>query len=144
MELARVSGDCRRIAPRRVRSRRLRASRGLRRPLEYRIPGWRERRLATENIRSRSTCFSTNTVTMPDQAADFDIREPVEVRTNTWQLPLNFWVQRRRILLRIDNIGDAGEHEAGRVFEGFVLQLPDTIHENIAGSHGRANKPARS
>src|SRR5262245_10836843 len=53
-------------------------------------------------------------------------------------------MQRGRILLGVDEVGNAGKDEARRILERFIFQLPDAVHENIAGPHRRADEAARS
>ena len=72
--------------------------------------------------------FSAHAVSLPDEAADLDIREPIEVGANARQLPLHFGIERGWVLLRIDEIRNPGEDEARRLPERFILQLPDSVH----------------
>ena len=80
---------------------------------------------------------------MSDQAADLYHREAIQVRADVRCLPLDFGVQRRRIIGRLDYLRDGGEDEAGGVVERFDFQLPDAVHEDVGRAHGRADQPQR-
>jgi hypothetical protein len=79
---------------------------------------------------------------VPDQAADFQVRKPIDVCADVGRLPLDFRVQRRRILGRLDHLRDGGEHETRCVVERFLLQLPDPVHEDVGRAQCRADQPA--
>src|SRR5262249_28526174 len=69
-------------------------------------------------------------------------RKIIEVGTNIGDLALHLGVERGRILVRADDIGDAGEDKTERVLKVFDLELPDTVHENVAGAQRGANQAA--
>src|SRR6478672_9265877 len=92
----------------------------------------------------RKTGFAPDAISLPNQAADFDVRKSVEIGTNAWQLPLHFGVQRSWVLASIDEISDARKEKPWSVLKRFILQLPDSIHENVAGAHRCANEPTGS
>src|SRR5262245_23611373 len=77
---------------------------------------------------------------MPHQATDLERREAIEIRANIGRLSLNFRVQGRRILLRLDNVRDRGEDETRCVPERIDLQLPDPIHQDVGRAHGGPNQ----
>src|SRR5580765_6180467 len=93
-----------------------------------RVPRWIIRQLASKHVGSSVASFAAHAVSLPDEAADLDIREPIEVGANARQLPLHFGIERGWVLLRIDEIGNPGEDEARRLPERFILQLPDSVH----------------
>ena len=43
---------------------------------------------------------------------------------------------------RLDHVRNRGEDEAGRVLEGFCLQLPDPVHEDVGVHAGGPDQPA--
>src|SRR5271154_2523879 len=82
-----------------------------------RIPGRIRRQVGAEQIGLRSANLAPNTVSVPDQAADFERRKTIEVGANVDQLTLNFDVQGGRVVVRLDEVVNAGEEKPGRITE---------------------------
>src|SRR5262245_1015246 len=64
----------------------------------------------------------------------------IEVRADAGQMSLNLRMRSGGILLGFDHLRHAGQHELTRTLEGFVLQLPDPVHENVARTQGAADQ----
>ena len=56
---------------------------------------------------------------------------------------LDLRMRRVRILCVLNDLCDRKKQDTGRVTERFEFQLVDSIHQNIGGSHGRAQQAAR-
>src|SRR5262249_28972837 len=96
-----------------------------------RVPGRVGGQLPPEQIRSRPTRLPADAIAVADEAADFEERKSIEVRPNIARLSLYLRVQGGRILVRAGDVADAREDEAERVLKVFVLELPDTVHEDV-------------
>src|SRR6476660_7499732 len=138
MQCARLLRHGRRISPRREHIRYLSGDRRLDFRHRNRVPRWIYRQVAPEHIGMRKTSFATNAVTLPDQTTDLDVRKPIKIGSNARQLPLHFGMQRGWIPPGIDKIGNPSEEKPGSVLKRFILQLPDSIHENVTGAHSSA------
>src|SRR4051794_26240997 len=51
-------------------------------------------------------------------------------------------MQGGRIVVLIDHLGNSSKGKTGGTFECFRFQLPDPVHEDIAGAHGCADESA--
>src|SRR5437763_2541396 len=66
----------------------------------------------------------------------------MEIGANAGQPTLHLRMQGGRVFVRPDDFPNASEDEAGSSLERFGLQLPDTIHQDIAGAYARPNHAA--
>ncbi len=53
-------------------------------------------------------------------------------------------MRRGRILVLIDDVADRHEHETGLMAECLLFQLPDPIHADVRGPHGRGDHSHRA
>ena len=90
----------------------------------------------------RPAGLAADAVTVSHEAADFQRRKAIQVGADVGRLPLDFRVHGRRILGRLDHLGNRGEDEAGRVVKRFDLQLPNPVHEDVGRAQGGSDQPA--
>ena len=90
-----------------------------------------------------TTQFASHFVAVLRERVDLLGRKPVQVGSDRLHLSLNDGMQRRRILLHVNGLGDGKERESRVLAEVLAFELPDTIPQNVRGTHGLANDSER-
>src|SRR6478609_10967984 len=73
------------------------------RRLRNRIPRWAVGQLRAEQFRMGPSRFASDTISVLDETADFQVGETIKIGADARYLPLDFGMQGGWILSRIDN-----------------------------------------